>query len=134
MKLTEFTVRDMHVVMPDAHTADGQEYEKVRGFYRPRLRLMLVGEEELGAGTALHEFGHAWDHAYSEESRLQTPVSVQLWNRFSDTRRGVVDAYAEVNPGEYFAVCFEAWFGKARAKLAELDPDMACFLDDLPTF
>lgn len=136
--LTEFTVRDMHVVIPDAHTSDGREYHQVRGLYKKHLRLILIGEEQLGnpsLSTAIHEFGHAWDHAYSTECRLMVDVSVTLWNSLAPSRTGVLDPYAATNPCEYFAVCFEAFYRPAaRRRLEAIDPAMAAWLESLPAF
>lgn len=135
MSLTELTIKGMRVVAPGEKTFDGRPWSDVRGLYDQSRRLLVVGEELLGMpgrSAARHEFAHAYDHYVQDKESRTHPLSVQLFNRFSNERSGVVSAYARTNPQEWFAESVEAFFeDSARDLLRSRDPLMFDYLTQL---
>ena len=133
--LTQLKIKNMYVVAPSERTFDGRPWSQVRGLYDNARRLLVIGEEQLGQpkhSVARHEFGHAYDHAYSETHGRKLPLSVQLWNKFRKTRTGLISAYAATNPAEYFAESVEAYFQPhLRPLLEQRDPEMYTYLNEL---
>ncbi|MHB2016538.1 MAG: anthrax toxin lethal factor-related metalloendopeptidase [Candidatus Xenobia bacterium] len=128
-------IAGMYLVGRGEKTMDGRDWNVVRGLYDNGRKLIVMGEERIGRrshSTPLHEFAHAYDHAFSERNHRIMPLSVQLWNSFAPTRKGLITAYAGTNPAEYFAESAEAWFaGGMRERLANLDPQMYTWLENL---
>lgn len=133
--LTDLKIAGLAVVVKGEKTFDGRGWETVRGLYDQSRRLMVIGEERLGSpfsSAARHEFAHAYDHSFSVKNQRRLPLSVQLWNLFDKTRKGLVSQYAGVNPVEYFAECMEAFFlPQGKEKLAQKDPQMYQYLETL---
>lgn len=135
MTLTDLTIKGMRVVAPGEKTFDGRPWSVVRGLYDQSRRLLVVGEELLGRpgrSAARHEFAHAYDHYVQDKESRTHPLSVQLYNRFSSERSGMVSAYAGTNPQEWFAESVEAFFEEsARDLLRSRDPLMFDYLTQL---
>ncbi len=135
LTLTELTIKGMRVVAPGEKTFDGRPWSVVRGLYDQSRRLLVVGEELLGnpgRSAARHEFAHAYDHYVQDKESRTHPLSVQLFNRFSSERSGMVSAYAKTNPQEWFAESVEAFFEEsARELLRSRDPLMFDYLTQL---
>lgn len=135
MSLTDLTIKGMRVVAPGEKTFDGRPWSVVRGLYDQSRRLLVVGEELLGnpgRSAARHEFAHAYDHYVQEKESRTHPLSVQLFNRFSKERSGMVSDYARTNPQEWFAESVEAFFEEsARELLRSRDPLMFDYLTQL---
>lgn len=111
--LTQRRIKGMMIVAPGERSFDGRPWEVVRGIYCPDRRLIVAGEELLGSirGSVMrHEFGHAFDNAYTKKNQRRLPLSVQLWNSFASTRKSLPSAYAATNPAEYFAESIDAYF------------------------
>ncbi|MCR5662716.1 MAG: zinc-dependent peptidase [bacterium] len=135
MTLTQLRVNNMAIVVPGEKTFDGRPWDVVRGLYDNSRRLLVIGEEQLGRpdhSVAIHEFAHAFDHAFSEKHGRRLPLSVQLWNLFADKRTGLVSGYASTNPAEYFAESVEAFFSPSgREHLEKHDKKMFDYLTEL---
>ncbi|MCE1248309.1 MAG: hypothetical protein LWY06_16835 [Firmicutes bacterium] len=134
MTLPQIKIKGMTVVSQGERTFDGRPWEVVRGLYDNSRRLMVIGEENIGQrrSTAIHEFGHAYDHTFSERHQRRLPLSVQLWNMFRKDREGLVSDYAGTNPQEYFAESVEAYFREdGREKLQREDKEMYNYLENL---
>lgn len=131
--LTQKKIRGMMIVAPGERSFDGRPWEVVRGIYCPDRRLIVAGEELLGKirGSVMrHEFGHAFDHAFTKRNQRRLPLSVQLWNSFEPTRKALPSQYAATNPAEYFAESVDAFFiADGRQYLADNDPQMYEYLD-----
>jgi Mlc titration factor MtfA (ptsG expression regulator) len=79
-----------------------------------------------------HEFAHAYEDCWSQKRQRRNPLSVELWYRFEQTRRGFVTAYASTQPAEYFAESVEAFFApNLREQLRQVDPEMFAYLTEL---
>ena len=104
--LTQRKIKGMMIAAPGERSFDGRPWEIVRGIYCPDRRLIVAGEELLGMGkrsVMRHEFGHAFDNAFTKRNQRRLPLSVQLWNSFAPTRKALPSEYASTNPAEYFA-------------------------------
>lgn len=134
MTLSQIKIKGMSVVSQGERTFDGRPWDIVRGLYDNSRRLMVIGEENIGQyrSTARHEFGHAYDHTFSERHQRRLPLSVQLWNMFRKEREGLISDYAGTNPQEYFAEAVEAYFrADGREKLQKEDKEMYGYLENL---
>jgi len=135
MALTDLKLAGMHIVVRGEKTFDGRNWESVRGLYDQGRRIIVIGQERVGSpfsSAARHEFAHAYDHTFSVKNQRKLPLSVQLWNMFEKSRKGLVSQYAGVNPIEYFAECVEAFFfPQGKEHLAEKDPQMSQYLENL---
>ena len=133
--LTQLKINGLYVVAPSEKTFDGRSWTNVRGLYDNGRRLLVVGEEQLGRpghSVARHEFGHAYDNAFSEGHGRRITLSVELWNRFRPLRTELITEYAGTNPAEYFAESVEAFFQPdLRNRLQSCDPMMYSYLEDL---
>lgn len=133
--ITNLKIAGMAVVGRGEKTFDGRDWDIVRGIYEQGRRLMVIGEEKIGLPyrcTSRHEFAHAFDHTFSERNQRRLPLSVQLWNLFKESRKGVISQYALTNPAEYFAESVEAFFNQnLSSKLKENDPQMYQYLENL---
>lgn len=133
--LTQLKIKNMYVVAPSEKTFDGRPWSQVRGLYDTSRRLLVIGEEQLGRpdhSVARHEMAHAYDNAFSEGHGRRLPLSVQLWNRFRNTRTGLISQYAATNPAEYFAESVEGFFQPhLRPILQQRDPEMYAYLEEL---
>lgn len=133
--LTDLKIKNMYVVAPSEKTFDGRPWSQVRGLYDSSRRLLVLGEEQLGRqghSVARHEFAHAYDHAFSEIHERRLPLSVQLWNKFRNSRTGLISEYAATNPAEYFAESTEAFFQPELRPLMEArDPEICAYLKEL---
>lgn len=133
--LTQRRIKNMMIVAPGEKTFDGRPWEIVRGIYCPDRRLIVVGEEQLGRGpksAIRHEFGHAFDNAFTVKNQRRLPLSVQLWNSFSDTRKALPSQYASTNPAEYFAESVDTYFiPEGREFIKRNDPKMYEYLEIL---
>ncbi len=130
--LTQKRIKGMMIVAPGERSFDGRPWEVVRGIYVQDRRLIVAGEELLGRikGSVMrHEFGHAFDHAYTQKNQRRLPLSVQLWNSFAPTRKSLPSAYAATNPAEYFAESVDAYFiEEGRLYLEKNDREMCEYL------
>jgi hypothetical protein len=134
MTLSQIKIKGMSVVTQGERTFDGRPWDIVRGLYDNSRRLIVIGEENVGLrrSTARHEFGHAFDHTFSERHQRKLPLSVQLWNLFKKEREGLISDYAGTNPQEYFAEAVEAYFrADGREKLRAEDREMFSYLENL---
>jgi Mlc titration factor MtfA (ptsG expression regulator) len=74
--------------------------------------------------TLRHEMAHAWEDTYNiKKRRTGHGISVELWYKFSETRKGFVSRYAASKPAEFFAESVEAFYSKSRRELLQrIDP------------
>lgn len=130
--LTQRRIKGMMIVAPGEKSFDGRPWEIVRGIYTTDRRLIVAGEELLGKGpksVMRHEFGHAFDDAFTKRNQRRLPLSVQLWNSFADTRKALPSAYASTNPAEYFAESVDTFFIPEGNKYLKInDPQMHEYL------
>lgn len=133
--LTQRRINGMMIVVPGEKTFDGRPWEIVRGIYCSDWKLIVVGEEQLGRGpksAVRHEFGHAFDNAFSVKNQRRLALSVQLWNSFSSTRKALPSQYASTNPAEYFAESVDTYFiPEGREYIKKNDPQMHEYLEIL---
>lgn len=134
--LTQRKIKGMMIAAPGERSFDGRPWEIVRGIYCPDRRLIVAGEELLGMGkrsVMRHEFGHAFDNAFTKRNQRRLPLSVQLWNSFAPTRKALPSEYASTNPAEYFAESVETFFivPEGRGFLKKNDPQMHEYLETL---
>ncbi|MDQ7826429.1 MAG: hypothetical protein RDV48_26740 [Candidatus Eremiobacteraeota bacterium] len=121
---------DGKVLLAPHVTYKGRSYEDL-SFFSSDHRVILL-RESWAAYASIHEFAHAFDHAYSARNRLPQQLSLSLWIRFSSSRRGFVSSYAGTNHQEYFAESFAAFYDLfQREELRKLDPAMERFLSEL---
>ena len=125
-------IKGMMIVAPGERSFDGRPWEIVRGIYTTDRRLIVAGEELLGKGpksVMRHEFGHAFDDAFTKRNQRRLPLSVQLWNSFAPTRKALPSAYASTNPAEYFAESVDTFFIPEGNKYLKMnDPQMHEYL------
>jgi hypothetical protein len=130
--LTQRRIKGMMIVAPGERSFDGRPWEIVRGIYTTDRRLIVAGEELLGKGpksVMRHEFGHAFDDAFTKRNQRRLPLSVQLWNSFAPTRKALPSAYASTNPAEYFAESVDTFFiPEGNKYLKTNDPQMHEYL------
>lgn len=130
--LTQRRIKGMMIVAPGERSFDGRPWEIVRGIYTTDRRLIVAGEELLGKGpksVMRHEFGHAFDDAFTKRNQRRLPLSVQLWNSFASSRKALPSAYASTNPAEYFAESVDTFFIPEGNKYLKLnDPQMHEYL------
>lgn len=130
--LTQRRIKGMMIVAPGERSFDGRPWEIVRGIYTTDRRLIVAGEELLGQGpksVMRHEFGHAFDDAFTKRNQRRLPLSVQLWNSFAPTRKALPSAYASTNPAEYFAESVDTFFIPEGNKYLKInDPQMHEYL------
>lgn len=135
--LTQKRIKGMMIVAPGERTFDGRRWEEVRGIYCQDRRIIVIGEELLGAyghSAIRHEFAHAFDHAFTSRNQRRLPLSVQLWNWFGKERKALPSRYAATNPAEYFAESVDAYFiPEGRDYLQHNDPQMFDYLNTLFT-
>lgn len=133
-KLTEIKINDVHPFPPGTKVRDGRGWDVVRGAYNPQHRMMFMAEElitGIPGGVTIHEFGHAYDHAWMTNNDMQFPFSVFLWNKFY--HEGMfISEYASTQPKEYFAESLEAYFNpKKKDILKKCDPRMYGFIKNI---
>jgi hypothetical protein len=132
--LTEIKINDVHPFPPGTKVRDGRGWEIVRGAYNPQHKMMFMAEElitGIPGGVTIHEFGHAYDHAWMATNEMQFPFSVFLWNKFY--HEGMfISEYASTQPKEYFAESLEAYFNpKKKDILKKCDPRMYGFIGNI---
>lgn len=132
--LTEIKINDVHPFPPGTKVRDGRGWDVVRGAYNPQHRMMFMAEElitGIPGGVTIHEFGHAYDHAWMATNDMQFPFSVFLWNQFY--HEGMfISEYASTQPKEYFAESLEAYFNpKKKDILKKCDPRMYGFIKNI---
>lgn len=134
-KISDLHIDGQPLSAPGERTADGRTADSIRGFYYLNERLIVIGEEQIGAPgrlVSVHEFAHAYDHTFSENHFQSHYLSTQLWHRFSGSRLAPVTEYAGMRPEEYFAESLEAYFfPEGAAVLRRNDPEMYAFLGNL---
>jgi hypothetical protein len=135
---TEVMIGGLYLFGAGEKTADGRPWSVVRGVYSSKRRMICIGQEQLdessrsGRSTVRHEFAHAYEDCWSQKRQRRNPLSVELWYRFEQTRRGFVTAYASTQPAEYFAESVEAFFApNLREQLRQVDPEMFAYLTEL---
>lgn len=132
--LTEIKINDVHPFPPGTKVRDGRGWDMVRGAYNPQHKMMFMAEElitGIPGGVTIHEFGHAYDHAWMATNEMQFPFSVFLWNKFY--HEGMfISEYASTQPKEYFAESLEAYFNpKKKDILKKCDPRMYGFIGNI---
>lgn len=136
--LTQIKVGGLYLFGAGEKTFDGRPWERVRGVYSGKRKVICIGEELLdesqrsGRSTVRHEFAHAYEDVWSRKRQRRHPLSVELWYRFEPSRKAFISRYASTQPAEYFAESVEAFFMQDnRRVLAEADPEMYQFLTQL---
>lgn len=133
--LSDLRIHQMALTLKGEKTSDGRLKDDVRGMYFEDRRLIVIGRELVGVPgelTSVHEFAHAYDHAFSERHHRMHHLSTQLWNLFEKSRTAFITAYASTKPAEYFAESVEAYFIPAKTPvLQKHDPQMYEFLSNL---
>ncbi|HPZ10320.1 MAG TPA: hypothetical protein PL110_19680 [Candidatus Eremiobacteraeota bacterium] len=116
--------------------------DEIRGVFRTykvndelTWKIVVVGEELITGiygTTSIHEFAHAYDHAWCALRKGRFGLSVQLWNTYYHQRKGFITKYASTKPQEYFAESVEAFFHpQNHEELLKCDPGMYKYLQDL---
>jgi len=127
---------------------DGRTIDEAACFMSDKKAISLFDcdcDEELGYCTTLHEFGHALDYALGIKSGNKNYLSyadniiLKGWQK----QRGL-DWYANLNPQEYFAQAFMAFFQRniplykswsyrahTKEELFLKDNDMFCILKEI---
>jgi hypothetical protein len=136
-------------LMKKSNTFDGRSYDETACFLPWHKSILLYDwdfdESEYAFSTAIHEYAHALD--YSLGSILKSdiylseihPIIQNGWKK----QKGL-DLYANLNPHEYFAQAFMAYFQKDKGRykpkiyyehtceeLKSKDSDMYYFIDAL---
>ncbi|GAA1966583.1 anthrax toxin lethal factor-related metalloendopeptidase [Kitasatospora viridis] len=105
-------------------------WEGVPGMYDPQNgRLVINSAADTPTSVAVHEFGHATDHAYGNLSSQPDwqNVQQQVMNRIGNNP--ALDSYIR-QPHEYFAEAFNAWANGSLKKFTFGDRTAAKILKD----
>lgn len=93
---------------------DGRSTDDTACFLTDKKAIILYDwdmDEEEGFSTVLHEFGHAIDYALGLRTGKGTFLSTIDSNIYSGWMKGnALDSYADINPREYFAQAFMAYY------------------------
>jgi Mlc titration factor MtfA (ptsG expression regulator) len=136
-------------LLKKSNTFDGRSYDETACFLSWHKSILLYDwdfdESEYAFSTVIHEYAHALDYTLGsmlKEDTFLSNIHPTIYNGWQKQRG--LDCYANLNPREYFAQAFMAYFQKDKERykpkkyyehtceeLKEKDNDMYYFIDNL---